>query len=68
MSAGPKADTVNLRLRIRVDLLRKLEAAAGQDHRPVQTEITRRLEASFTADQVAKMVRIAADLLDGGER
>jgi hypothetical protein len=57
MPEKDKAKTVNLRLRIRVDLLQKLEEAAAQDHRPVQTEIVRRLEESLRADRIEKAIQ-----------
>jgi hypothetical protein len=63
-----KEEVVQLRLRVRPDLLRQLKAAAKRGKVPLNSEIVKRLEVSLEADRAEKVVGLVTDGLDRIEK
>jgi hypothetical protein len=63
-----KEEVVQLRLRVRPDLLRQLKAAAKRGKVPLNSEIVKRLEVSLEADRAEKVVALVTDGLDRIEK
>ena len=56
MPRKAKSDTVQLRVRVRRDLLNRLEASAKRHKRPLNPEIIARLESSLSEEDL--MIRV----------